>query len=158
MVPTQKPQRQRPYSIRERLFEFASDVVRAAQILHTRGGIGRVLSAQLVSAAVSAAANAEEADDASSRRDFLAKERISLRELKETRLRLRVLLANQLLDESGDELIKESQELIKIMSAILHKASHTEAPPVARAHQEWGLDFGIWVLGFMSYASHSWCT
>jgi four helix bundle protein len=36
---------------------------------------------QLVAAAVSAAANAEEADDASSNKDFRAKERICLREI-----------------------------------------------------------------------------
>jgi four helix bundle protein len=52
---------------------------------------------QLVAAAVSAASNLEESDDASSDKDFRAKERIVLRELKEAKLRLRVLLAVNLL-------------------------------------------------------------
>ncbi len=94
MAPTGKP-----YDIRERLFLFACDVVRVVQILHTRGPVAGALSAQLLNAAVSAAANAEEAADGSSRRDFLAKERIVLRELKEARLRLRVLRAATLLHE-----------------------------------------------------------
>ena len=112
----------KPYDIRERLFVFACDVVRVGQKLHTRGAIGVALSAQLVSAAVSAAANAEEADDGSSRRDFLAKERIVLRELKETRLRLRVLRATDILDPLEDPLLDESTQLIKIISQIIRNA------------------------------------
>lgn len=78
--------------------------------------IGVALS---VNAAVSAASNAEEADDGSSRRDFLAKERIALREIKETRLRLRVLRATDILDASGDSLVDESAQLVKIVSKII---------------------------------------
>ena len=114
---------EKPYDIRERLFVFACEVVRTAQKLHTRGAIGVALSAQLVNAAVSAASNAEEADDDSSRRDFLAKERIALREIKETRLRLRVLRATDLLEPSGDLLVEESLELVKILSTIIRNAS-----------------------------------
>jgi four helix bundle protein len=105
------------------LFVFACEVVRTVQKLHTRGAIGVALSAQLVNAAVSAASNAEEADDGSSRRDFLAKERISLREVTETRLRLRVLRATDLLEPSGDLLIEESSQLAKILSTIIRNAS-----------------------------------
>ena len=100
---------------------FACDVVRTAQKLHTRGPIAGALSVQLVNAAVSAASNAEEADDGSSRRDFVAKERICLREIKESRLRLRVLRATGYLDESHDALIAESSELIRIVATIVHK-------------------------------------
>src|SRR5688572_33481503 len=98
----------KPFDIRERLFLFACDVVRIAQKLHTRGRIAGGLSVQLVDAAVSAAANAEEADDASSGKDFRAKERICLREIKEARLRLRVLRATGFLDATHDALIQES--------------------------------------------------
>jgi four helix bundle protein len=73
----------KPFEIRERLFLFACDVVDVAQKLHTRGPIAGSLSVQLVSAAVSAASNAEEADDGSSGKDFRAKERNCLREIKE---------------------------------------------------------------------------
>ena len=110
---------QKPFDIRERLFVFACEVVDVAQKLHTRGPIAGSLSIQLVSAAVSAASNAEEADDASSSRDFRAKERICLREIKEARLRLRVLRATGLLDASEDRLIQESQELRLIVSTII---------------------------------------
>ena len=121
--------RQKPYDIRERLFLFSCDVVRVAQKLHTRGRIAGALSIQLVNAAVSAAANAEEADDGSSRRDFLAKERITLRELKESRLRLRVLRETSLLDESGDALVQESIELVKIVAKIIQNAQKAASNP-----------------------------
>jgi four helix bundle protein len=112
----------KPYAIRERLFVFACDVVRISLKLHARNRILGGLSAQLVNAAVSAASNAEEADDGSSRRDFLAKERIVLRELKEARLRLRVLLATGLLDPNQQSLVQEAGELVKIISTIIRKA------------------------------------
>jgi four helix bundle protein len=68
----------KPYEIRERTFLFACAVTRATLKLHTRGRIAGAFSLQLVAAAVSAASNLEEADDASSDRDFRAKERIAL--------------------------------------------------------------------------------
>jgi four helix bundle protein len=116
------PQSPKPYGIRERLFLFACEVVRSAQNLQTRGPIAGALSAQVVNAAVSAASNAEEADDGSSRRDFLAKERICLRELKETRLRLRVLREAGFLDASQDPLLQESAELVRIVATIIRKS------------------------------------
>lgn len=127
IVPSEKP-----YDIRERLFLFACEVVRTAQKLHTRGRIAGALSVQLVNAAVSAASNAEEADDGSSRRDFLAKERITLRELKESRLRLRVLRSTELLDRSGDPLIQESIELVKIVATIIRNAQKPSPNPESR--------------------------
>ena len=109
----------KPFDIRERLFLFACDVIRVSQKLHTRGAIAGALSVQLVSAAVSAASNAEEADDGSSSRDFRAKQRICLREIKESRLRLRVLRATGFLDSADDALIQESNELRLIVSTII---------------------------------------
>jgi four helix bundle protein len=126
MEHTHTPEPRKPYEIRERLFLFACDVVRMSQKLHTRSRIAGSLCIQLVDAAVSAAANAEEADDGSSRRDFLAKERITLRELKEAKLRLRVLRAAGLMDVSGDPLIQESVELVKIVATIIRNA---QPPP-----------------------------
>jgi four helix bundle protein len=112
----------KPYEIRERLFVFACDVTETSQKLRTQGRVAVELSVQLVAAAVSAAANAEEADDGSSRRDFLAKQKISLRELKETRLRLRVLRRTRFLDDRVDALIQESTELVKIVASIIRRA------------------------------------
>jgi four helix bundle protein len=124
-MPTDKPGSQKPYAIRERLFLFAAAVTCAAEKIHLRGAAAHQLSPQLIDAANSAAANAEEADDASSRRDFLAKERICLRELKESRLRLRVLNAAGFLTAEERELITESDELVKIVASIIRNASRS---------------------------------
>ncbi len=118
---------EKPYDIRERLFLFACEVVRIAQKLHTRGRIAGGLSVQLVDAAVSAAANAEEADDGSSDKDFRAKERICLREVKEARLRLRVLRETGFLDASHDALIQESRELVLIVATIIRNNARKNA-------------------------------
>lgn len=104
------------------MFVFTCDVVRIAHKLHSHGGIGAALSPQLVNAAVSAASNAEEADDGSSCRDFLAKECIVLRELKETRLRLRVLRTTGLLTPIENPLLDESTQLVKIVSTIIRNS------------------------------------
>ncbi len=120
------PHTKKPYEIRERTFLFACDVTRAALKLHTRGRIAGELSVQLVTAVISAASNLEESDDASSDRDFRAKERISLRELKEARLRLRVLRNVNFLPTDGDELVQESTELVKIAATIIRNNSAKE--------------------------------
>src|SRR6185503_1853684 len=73
------------YDIHERLLNFACDIVNAVQFLHTRGPIARAFSYQLLSSGTSTGANAEEADGASSHDDFIAKNRIALKEAKETR-------------------------------------------------------------------------
>jgi hypothetical protein len=74
----------KPYDIRERLFLFACDVIRAA------------------------------------------KQRIALREVKEARLRLRILRATGFLDASHDALIREAQEIVLILSTIIRNNQRNE--------------------------------
>jgi four helix bundle protein len=114
--------RQKPYDLRERLFLFACLVVRVVQFLHTRGPIARELSYQLLKSGTSAGANYEEADDGSSARDTLAKNKIVLRELKETKFRLRVLRQSGILIEAQDPVIDESAELVKIVATIVRNS------------------------------------
>jgi four helix bundle protein len=102
--------REKPYDLRQRLFLFACRIVRVVQFLHTRGPVASALSYQLLKSGSSAGANWEEADDGSSHRDKLAKKRITLRELKETRWRLRVLRECTLLTAQQDPIIQESDE------------------------------------------------
>lgn len=112
----------KPYDIHERLLLFACDIVSTVQFLHTRGPIARALSYQILSAGTSTGANAEESDGASSHTDFIAKNRIALKEAKETRFRLRVCRGSNLLDASYDPVINESDELVRILATIVHNA------------------------------------
>jgi four helix bundle protein len=98
-----------------------------AQELHRRGHFAGALSLHLVESAVNAASNLEEGDDGSSPRDFRAKDRIALREFKESRLRLRILRATGYLTEREDSLIQESGELIKIIATMIRNSAANEA-------------------------------
>jgi four helix bundle protein len=112
----------KPWDIHERLLIFACDVVKTAQFLHTKGPVARALSYQLLNAGTSVGANAQEADGASSHRDFIAKQRIALKEAKETRYRLRICRRCNFLDSGYDPLLQESDEIVRILGKIVHNA------------------------------------
>ena len=112
----------KPYDLRERLFEFGCLIIRLVQYLHTQGPVAMQLSEQILKAGTSAAANYEEADDASGKRDELAKKRIALRELKETRIRLRMLRSEGLLTSDHDPIIDESDELVRIVATVIRNS------------------------------------
>jgi len=111
----------KPYDLRERLFQFACVVVRVVEFLHTRGPVAKALSYQVLKCGTSVGSNYEEADDGSSDRDTLAKRKIALREIKETRYRLRVLRKCGFLTNAQDPVIDESDELVKIQATLLNK-------------------------------------
>jgi four helix bundle protein len=111
----------KPYDLRERLFQFACVIVRLVEFLHTRGPVAKALSYQVLKCGTSPGANYEEADDGSSDRDTLAKRQIVLRELKETRYRLRVLRHMGYLTHDQDPVIVESDELVRIVATLVNK-------------------------------------
>ena len=107
-----------PYDIRERTFQFAVRVIRAARKL-PRDTTAQVIVRQLVKSATSVGANAEEADGSESRRDFIHKTSISRKEAFESRYWLRIVRATML---DSDELValeQESDELARILSAMV---------------------------------------
>jgi four helix bundle protein len=83
------------------------------------------LSEQILKCGTSAGANYEELDDGSSPRDEVAKKKISLREMKECRWRLRLARAAGLLTAEQDPVIEESHELVRILAAIIRKDEGT---------------------------------
>jgi four helix bundle protein len=112
----------KPYDLRQRLFEFGCLIIRLVQYLHTRGPVAMQLSEQVLKAGTSAPANYEEADDASGDRDKRAKRMIALRELKEARIRMRMLRSSGLLTAEHDPVIEESEELIRILATVIRKS------------------------------------
>jgi len=118
----------KPYDLRERLFEFGCLIIRLVQYLHTQGPIAMKLSDQILKAGTSAAANYEESDDASGGRDKSAKRRIALRELKEVRVRMRMLRQCDLLTADHDPVINESDELVRIVATVIRKAKEAAEP------------------------------
>jgi four helix bundle protein len=84
---------------------------------------GSPLADQILRAGNSAGANYEEADDGSSPADTRGKRRISLRELKETLFRLRVLRATGYLRAEHDAVIEETVELKRIMAKLIRNTA-----------------------------------
>ena len=129
----------KPFNLRERLLVNACDGVRAVEFLHKRGPIGRALSYQILSAGTSVGSNYEESDGASSTADFLAKNRIALKEAKEVRFRLRVCRLTDLLDAKFDPLLRESDEIVKILGKIVPNALRRKAIEHDDATHRFGL-------------------
>ena len=109
--------------ITERTFEFAVRIVKLCQTLGATSGVNQPLVRQLIRSGTSVGANVEEAQAAQSRADFIHKMEIALKELRETRYWLRLLVATDLVpQERMNSLINESGELVKIMSKIVVSA------------------------------------
>jgi len=106
--------------IRERAFRFACRVVKFCQALYDGGGVGRMMVPQLVNCSTSLAGMLEEARAAESKRDFISKCCIGLKECREAGTRLRVCHTCQLGPRrEAEALVQEAQELTLIVGAIV---------------------------------------
>lgn len=114
--------REVPYDIRERTFQFAVRVLQAIRQLPDNSAT-RVVAYQLAKSATSVGANVEEADGAESRRDFVHKISIARKEARESRYWLRVVRAAILNNKEFAELERESDEIVRILSAIIVSAN-----------------------------------
>src|SRR5438552_18433513 len=104
-----------PQHLGERTFLFACDIVRFCRRLSAEPGVVRQISWQLADAGTSIAANYEEAKGSYSRREFAAKSAIVLKEAREARLWLRVVLACGLADPADTRALHaEADELVGI--------------------------------------------
>ena len=109
-------------AITDRTFEFAIRIVKLCQVLNESSRVAQTLSKQLIKSGTSIGANVEESQSAQSTADFINKLEIALKEAKETRYWLRLLIATELMPESRlVSLIGEINEIIKIIAAIVVK-------------------------------------
>jgi four helix bundle protein len=107
-----------PTDLRERVFEFVCRVVLFCRELSKEPGTVRQIAWQLADAASSAGANLEEAKAAYSRRDFAAKNSISLKEMREALYWLRVIVTcNLAAPEVVRPLLAEADELTAMLTA-----------------------------------------
>jgi four helix bundle protein len=112
------PQNQPPLDLRERVFDFVCAVVVFCRDLSKEPGTVRHVAWQLTNAATSAGANLEEAKSAYSRRDFAAKNSISLKEMREALYWLRVIVHCNLATEAiARPLMAEANELTAMLTA-----------------------------------------
>lgn len=114
-----------PYDIRERAFEFACTTVRFHQYLLQETRTPKAVADQLLHSGTGIGANLEEAEAAHSKRDFLVKNSNALKEAREARYWLRLIRHCDLAPgDRLDPLIRESQELISIVTAIRKRGGH----------------------------------
>ena len=112
-----------PRNIQERTFEFGVRVIRLVDRL-PRTIAGNMIGQQLIRAGTSVGANMQEADAAESKRDFIHKTGIALKEAKESRYWLRLVDATLLpKDAEVKALVQEARELSLILGAIRVRAS-----------------------------------
>ena len=111
-----------PRDLGERTFNFACEVVKYCRELSKEPGVVRNIAWQLSDAATSAAANYQEAKAAYSRKEFAVKTSLSLKELRESDLWLRMVLVCELgRREPATRLQRESNELVAIFTASMRR-------------------------------------
>lgn len=82
-----------------------------------------IISRQLLRSATSVGANIEEAQGAISKAEFIAKIQISLKEAKETKYWIRLIIDAEVFDTNKNfEILKDCNELIVILTSILKTA------------------------------------
>ena len=103
--------------IGERAFEFAIRTLKLCRELSRRGPIGRHIASQLMGCGTSIGANAEEAQDAQTKPDYIAKMAVSRKESRETLYWLRIAVRVQVAD--ADEIAWEMNEAGELRAMIV---------------------------------------
>jgi len=112
------------FDLEDRLLRFAANVVRLIDAVHaTRAG--NHVAGQFLRSGTSILPNHGEAQAAESPSDFVHKMRVCLKELRETRRWLRLIIEVPLIDIAGsaETLLDETEQLIKIFAASIRTAA-----------------------------------
>jgi four helix bundle protein len=103
------------FDLEDRLIDFAVRIIRIAESL-PKTRIGKHIAGQIVRCGTSPAPNYGEAQGAESRADFVHKIKICLKELRETRVWLLMIIKAELIKSASkiEPLIDENNQLISI--------------------------------------------
>jgi len=102
--------------VKDKSFQFALEIISLYKYLTTQKN-EYVLSKQLLRSGTSIGANIEEALSSQSKKEFIEKLNISLKEARETSYWLRLLNASGYIQKN--DLIEKSEELSKILTSII---------------------------------------
>jgi len=105
----------RIFDLEDRLIDFVVRIIRTAESL-PKTKLGNHIAGQLIRCGTSPAPNYGEAQSAESRSDFVHKMKVSLKELRETRVWLLIIVRAKLLKPASklEPLIEKNNELISI--------------------------------------------
>jgi four helix bundle protein len=111
------------YDLEERLIDFAVRIIRTAESL-PKTKVGNHVAGQLIRCGTSPAPNYGEAQSAESRSDFIHKMKVCLKELRETKVWLLMIVRANLIKTVSqlDTLINENDELISIFVSSINTA------------------------------------
>ena len=114
----------REYNLEDRLIDFAVMIIDVVEVL-PRIRAAKHIAGQLIRSGTAAAPNYGEAQSAESRKDFIHKMKIALKELQETRVWLRIIQRKSFIKPpvAIDEALSECQELILIFAKSISTAS-----------------------------------
>lgn len=107
---------ERQFDLQERLVSYAVGIIKLSEFLpDTR--VGRHIQLQILRSGTSPAPNYGEAQSAESKADFVHKLKISLKELRETEIWLKIIIKANLLksNETLCRLLEETDQLISIL-------------------------------------------
>ena len=111
-----KPKGRTGDDLAERLLDFAARVGKVVDVL-PESRLGRHIAGQLVRSGTSPAPNYAEACGAESRRDFVHKLSIALKELRESRCWIQLIIKAELLPEQRlSEILDECEQLCAIVA------------------------------------------
>ena len=121
------------YDLEERLIEFSVLIIDIVnEMPNTKAG--NHLSGQLVRSGTSVSLNYGEAQSAESKRDFIHKMKVVLKELRETFVNLKIIQRSKLY-KTEDKIInakKENNELISIFVKSIETANKRRTPNIER--------------------------
>ena len=119
-------EKKKDFNLEERIVDFAVRVIRVVESLPATR-VGNHIAGQILRSGTSPAANYGEAQCAESRSDFIHKMKISLKELRETRIWLLVIMKAKLIKPSLIEpLMDENDQLISIFMASIKTARQNQ--------------------------------
>jgi len=103
------------FDLEDRLIDFAVRIIQIAESL-PKTKVGNHIAGQIIRCGTSPAPNYGEAQSAESRSDFIHKMKVSLKELRETRVWLLMIIKADLIKPVSklDSLIDENNQLISI--------------------------------------------
>lgn len=107
------------HKIQDRSYVFALEIIKLVKSLPYNTATV-CLGRQVIRSGTSIGANIEEAQGASSKKDFINKINVAKKEARETRYWLSLIKDSKLVDKTNmDVLLKEINEIINILTAIV---------------------------------------
>jgi len=115
------------YDLQDRLVEYAVRIIRLSEALpETKAG--KHVASQILRSGSSPAPNHAEAQSAESKADFVHKLKIALKELRETKIWLKIILKAKMIKPVSklNPLLQETDELIAVLFTSIETARKNE--------------------------------